>query len=186
MNKKEINFDDINNIDNLDIVRCALSKNMLEYLFRNKGDFIKNGISILKYLSEIKSDKNEDIINNNNESLEINISNIKKDKNKNRNIYKRYRTNTYNGYKKYMKNSEEINNSLYSYNSYQINSLSNILYSKKVVNNRYKINNSENKLNKSVIIEPKKHSFLKRSKNIDNNNILLLKRKNANPIKYYK
>ena len=186
INKKEINIDDINDIANLAIVRCILSKNMLEYLISNKGDFIKNGISILKYLSEIKVDKSEDIINNNIESLEINISNLKKDRNKNRYIHKRYSTNTYNGYKKYMKDNEEINNSFNSYNSYQINSLSNILYSKKVVNNRYKINYSKNKLNKSAIIEPKKHSFLKSNKNIYNSNILLLKRKNSNIINNYK
>ena len=185
--KEETNIDGIND---LYIIQYILSKNLLDNLLSNKSEFIKNGIEIIKYLSEININTDIDDINNNNiQSLERRITNLNKDKINN--INRKYSTNTYIGYKRLIKNNEENNDSFSTYksiNSSKSNSLSNILYTKKIVNNRYKINNSYNKLNKSVIIETKNNfennSLLKR-KDLNINNNYSSTYSNEKEIKYF-
>ena len=156
-----------------------LSENLLEYLTVNKGDFIKNGIEIIKYLFEmkfknnnIKYNKNNNFnindnenLNNSIQSLEIDISTLENKKlnhfiNRKNNTFRnylRYNTNRINNknflYVKKRNNIDEMNNSFFSdnnsFNSY--NSFNSLPY-----NSISSFSNNERKNLKHKILYSKK------------------------------
>lgn len=96
----------------------------LEYLSSKQGDFIKNGIEIIKYLSKISIlpnnneynyDFDDENSNNRIQNLKINFRKLKENKNnkvnkKNYNTNEKYRTNSYNTYNSSLRLSNNKDN----------------------------------------------------------------------------
>ena len=188
-----------------------LTENILENLAVNKGDFIKNGIEIIKYLFEMKFKNNNKDNNDNNcntnenlnnsiQSLEINISTLKRKKldiNNNQIYNKDEINNSFNSFNNSF-------NSYNSFNSFPFNSISSffnndkkelkykILYSKKLANST-KTKKTISKINKTANIKPKNILLLNNSNNFENsqlkketpNNILLNQNYYLNNINNY-
>ena len=230
-----------NSSEYMNYQQYIICKYLLEYLNSHKGAFLKNGIEIIKFLSEVPMNNNincntlnieddsfGDIHFNDTDMKEINNSNNKYTNIFKYNIEKKYNSNTYNRCLNLncennkndnkrnsahnihfnINNYDDINNSYNTFNSYKnatfnnnrmYNTFSSLykkhnkneirpkrLYSKKLINNVLKINNSELFLNQSAHIESKSlFDFSKESNKLYSNILTInlpLKRENTNNI----
>lgn len=138
--------------------------NNKQYLFSQKGDFIKNGIEIIKYLSKISIDTNNN---------EYDLSYLNESRNFNKNLFytnKIYRHNTYNGHLRINNdngNYKDINyDNLETPNKHKINSTNNMdLKSKNndEMNNSF---NSCNSINSCNSLKSFNNSFFSNAKNV--------------------